>query len=198
MQTGDVVGERFEIEAEAGAGGMGVVYRARDRTTGTTVALKVMHTLGEEGARRLEREATALAGIAHPSIVRYVAHGPSWIAMEWLEGEDLKERLERRGLTVAESVALAHAVAAGLGAAHARGIVHRDVKPANVWLVGGETTQVKLLDFGIARARVLASMTRLHGTRAGTRGAQPRRSGGRVLAWMRALRVPHRATAVRW
>src|SRR5207302_1047317 len=70
---------------------------------------------------------------------------------EWLEGEDLKQRLARTGLTAAESVALATRVAEALGAAHARGIVHRDVKPSNLYLPDGDLARVKVLDFGIAR-----------------------------------------------
>ena len=159
MRPGEVAFDRFEIEAEAGAGGMGVVYRARDRETGERVALKIMHGLGGDTARRFEREAELLAEIAHPGIVRHIAHGPSWIAMEWLEGEDLEQRMSREALTLQESVALARAAALALGAAHARGVVHRDVKPANLWLVDGEPARVKLLDFGIARAVVRSSLT---------------------------------------
>jgi hypothetical protein len=159
MRAGELAFDRFEIEAEAGAGGMGAVYRARDRHGGGVVALKVMHGLGGDALKRFEREAALLLEIVHPSIVRYVAHGPSWIAMEWLEGEDLEARLARDKLTLHDTIAVARAAAAALGAAHARGVVHRDVKPANLWLVSGDPAKVKLLDFGIARAVVTSSLT---------------------------------------
>ncbi|HEV8323183.1 MAG TPA: protein kinase, partial [Myxococcota bacterium] len=116
MGPGDVVVERFEIERLAGSGGMGSVWRAHDRLTGAPVALKVLHARGAQEVDRLGREARVLAGLSHPGIVAYVAHGRTaegdlYLAMEWLEGEDLGERLVRAGLTPAESVALCGAVA---------------------------------------------------------------------------------------
>src|SRR5581483_5572961 len=105
MEKGDVVGDRFVIERAAGSGGMGTVYRAHDRVSGTPVAIKVVAP-GKESAR-FEREAEALAHLVHPGIVRYVAHGETdsgaYLAMEWLEGEDLGQRLAREGLSVVES-----------------------------------------------------------------------------------------------
>src|SRR5262245_28893618 len=87
---------RFEIERQAGSGGMGAVYRARDRATGAAVALKLMHpgAAGPDGGERFAREARILAEIEHPGIVSYVAHGQTpdgrrYLAMEWLDGEDL-------------------------------------------------------------------------------------------------------------
>jgi tetratricopeptide (TPR) repeat protein len=163
MQRGDVLEDRFDIEALAGAGGMGQVFRARDRHSGAPVAVKVLlGDIGSQGARFVH-ETRALSELSHPSIVGYVAHGSAgggepYLAMEWLDGEDLACRLERGGLTIDESVALAARVAEALGAAHARGIVHRDLKPSNIFLVGRRIDQVKVLDFGIAR---LASVTRL-------------------------------------
>src|SRR5688572_15940711 len=98
MRPGDLIAARFEIERLASAGGMGSVYRARDRQTGGWVALKVLQ--GDDPARleRFEREALVLAELTHPGVVRYVAHGRlagggHYLAMEWLEGESLAERL---------------------------------------------------------------------------------------------------------
>jgi len=94
MSPGDVLLDRFELEQLAGSGGMGLVWRARDRLEGTGVAIKVLQTPNASDEARLLREARLLAELSHPGIVRYVAHGvtPSGqlvLAMEWLEGEDL-------------------------------------------------------------------------------------------------------------
>ena len=159
MRAGEVVADRFEVERVVGEGGMGVVYRARDRETDEPVALKVLVARGARAAERFSREAVALRSLAHPGVVRYVSHGTTplgdaFLAMEWHDGEDLAVRLSRRGLTVAESVALARRAARALGAAHAAGIVHRDVKPSNLFLPGGDPSRVVVLDFGIARGVV--------------------------------------------
>ncbi len=134
---------------------MGAVYRAVDRESGDAVALKTLSGADAHGAQRFEREAWALAELRHPSIVGYVAHGKAksgelYLVMEWLEGEDLSSRLDRAPLRVDESVALVQRVADALAAAHRRGIVHRDVKPSNLFLVGGDVERVKVLDFGVA------------------------------------------------
>ncbi len=156
MGPGDVVADRFEIERLTGSGGMGRVYLARDRRTGAPVALKVLGVEEPELVERFSREAQVLAELDHPAIVGYVAHGlmPSgapWLAMEWLDGETLADRLSREGLLVAESVAMGKRVAEALGVLHRRGIVHRDLKPGNVFLPGGSLAEAKLLDFGIVR-----------------------------------------------
>jgi tetratricopeptide (TPR) repeat protein len=157
MGPGDVVAGRFELVAVAGRGNMGVIWRALDReAAGTHVALKLMRFDGDEAAAaRFAREATVLASLRHPNIVRYVAHGDAeagerYLAMEWLEGEDLASRIRRGPLPIAESVEIARRVAEALAVAHARGVVHRDIKPSNVFL-SSEPGQVRVLDFGIAR-----------------------------------------------
>lgn len=147
---------RFILERQAGAGGMGAVFRAQDRLDGSTVALKILHSRQPLDVERFEREAGILADYAHPGIVRYVGHGLTpeddhWLAMEWLDGEDLGERLSRAPLTGTESLTLMQRTAEVLAFAHARGLVHRDVKPSNIFLVGKQVDRIKLVDFGIAR-----------------------------------------------
>lgn len=152
---GAIVGGRFEVIAFAGAGGMASVYRASDRVTGELHALKVLRAGTPKQLERFEREARVLAQLRHPGIVRYVAHGELegggvFIAMEWLEGFDLSRRLELGPLSVAETLRLATQVSTALAVAHARGVVHRDVKPSNLFLAGGQIGATKILDFGVA------------------------------------------------
>src|SRR5262249_31968241 len=138
MHAGDVLGDRFELMRVAGSGGMAIVYQALDRSTGDQVAVKLLVEGSEQDQARFEREARTIADLCHPRIVRYVAHGAAapgepYLAMEWLEGEDLHRRLQRQPLTVAESLMLAAGVADALAAAHERGIIHRDLKPSNLF-----------------------------------------------------------------
>ena len=157
MEPGQLIADRFVIEDRAGAGGMAAIYRARDQKTGKTVALKLLHNGGTDGENRFVREAELLAEIVHPGIVGYVAHGVEggtpYLAMRWVDGETLSERLKRDGAIGAEAtVDLGIAVADALGAAHARGVVHRDLKPGNLMIPRGESmARTLLLDFGIAR-----------------------------------------------
>jgi hypothetical protein len=162
----------FGVERFAGAGAMGLVYRALDRETGGWVALKVV---SHGSADRFLREARVLAEVAHPHIVRYVHHGHTdarepYLAMEWLEGVDLSHRLLSGPLPLAAAIGLARRVAGALGAAHARGVVHRDVKPSNLFLVGGEPAAVKVLDFGAARFVQTTSVPTASGIVLGTPG----------------------------
>ena len=168
---------------------MGLVFRATDLSTGEVVAAKILNDTSTETVARFEREGRALARLSHPGIVRYIAYdvmpdGQPFLVMEWLEGEDLSQRLAREHLTVAETITLAKRVADALGAAHAQGIVHRDLKPGNVFLVGGRIESAKVLDFGIAffggSARITAT-----GTMMGTPSyiaPEQARSGGMVEA----------------
>ncbi|WP_159397690.1 serine/threonine-protein kinase [Sorangium cellulosum] len=151
-----VFADRFELERIAGSGGMGDVYRARDRHNSEQVALKLLRSSDAQLVARFQREARLLAELRHPAIARHVAHGVAeqgqhYLAMEWLEGEDLAARLARGPLGLDEGIALVHRVAEALSLVHARGVVHRDLKPANLFLQGGRLDQVKILDFGIAR-----------------------------------------------
>jgi hypothetical protein len=135
---------------------MGVVYRAEDTTTGARVAVKVIRS-DPRAALRFGREARLLARLDHPAIVRYVAHGATpegapFLAMQWLEGEDLAARLARGPLPLGAAVALARRVADALAALHERGIVHRDLKPSNLFLVDRDPQKATVLDFGIARS----------------------------------------------
>ncbi|HZF49701.1 MAG TPA: protein kinase [Polyangiaceae bacterium] len=169
-----VITRRFEVEEKIGSGGMSTVFRARDRETARTVALKVLRRGGMADAERFDREARVLADLTHPAIVRYVAHGETdegdpYLAMEWLDGADLAEILGRRSrLGPSEATRLGVQVAEALGEAHAHGIVHRDIKPSNIFLEGSEIGRVKLLDFGMARWSQVARMATITGTVLGT------------------------------
>jgi len=157
VKLGDLVANRFELASFVGEGGMGEIYRASDRQTGDWVALKRVLP-DEAGERRFFREARALALLNHPAVVRYVAHGPleggeHYIAMEWVEGPTLRQRLDQSPLPLEGSLALVRRVASALGHAHGLGIVHGDLSPSNLLLSGGFPEQVKLVDFGLARHR---------------------------------------------
>jgi serine/threonine-protein kinase len=145
----------FRILGKLGQGGMGVVYRAEDEKLRRPVAIKLLQdTSGDEERRqRFLREARSAASITHPNVavVHAVdeADGRIYIAMELVEGEDLRHRLDRGRLDLATARDLAGQIARGLAAAHDKGIVHRDLKPENVMITPAGV--VKLLDFGLAK-----------------------------------------------
>ena len=148
---------RFRIDAQLGSGGMGDVFRAYDTVLDRAVALKVLHTdrAADDGQRmrRVVREARAAAALVHPNAVTVFDVGEAdnevFIAMELLEGEDLRAALERGEATLKDKLRWLLEAARALAAAHERGLVHRDVKPENMFVCKGGT--LKLLDFGIAK-----------------------------------------------
>ncbi|HTV19781.1 MAG TPA: protein kinase [Polyangiaceae bacterium] len=151
-----VIGGRFRLEAEHRRGGMGSVWRAREIGSERPVAIKLLASFGDSQRARFERECVLLADLRHPRIVRYLAHGESdagapFLAMEWLEGETVADRLARERLTVGQTLALVESTSLGLDAAHARGVLHRDLKPSNLFLRQGRLDDVVLLDLGLAR-----------------------------------------------
>jgi predicted Ser/Thr protein kinase len=148
---GDVIGGNFCIERKLGAGGMGVVYLARDLRLHRRIALK-LHSRSD-GAQRTEREARALASLVHPNVVTIHDvgswNGRTYIAMEYLDGGSLRTWLGARYRGWREIVALFIEAARGLEAIHRAGLVHRDFKPDNVLL--GSDGRVRIADFGLAR-----------------------------------------------
>jgi tetratricopeptide (TPR) repeat protein len=165
LEPGTRIIDRFEILELVGRGGMSLVYRALDRATGKAVALKFFAGGDSEAIERFVLEARLLASLTHPGIVEHVASGvyqdQRYLAMEWLEGVDLSQKLAEGPLTPEATTDLAVGIAAALAAAHQIGIVHRDIKPANIFLVGGLPTRPKLLDFGIARSTTAPRLTKV-------------------------------------
>ncbi len=163
MELGDTIIGRYTIDGLAGRGGMGVVYRAHD-SDGGLVAIKLL--LGDEShqVERFMREARILVNLEHPAIVRcldagVMPGGQPFLVMEWLEGQDLRTHLEAGPLTADSVCIVGERVACALNAAHAQGMIHRDVKPANIFLVDGRPELAKLVDFGAARWSRAATLT---------------------------------------
>jgi eukaryotic-like serine/threonine-protein kinase len=154
----------YEIHVPIGAGGMGEVYRARDVRLNRDVAIKVLpeHLAKDpEALDRFQLEARAVAALAHPNILVLYDVGSEqevqYAVTELLEGETLRERLSRGPLAWRKVAELGSAIAEGLAAAHAKGIVHQDIKPANIFLTSD--SRVKILDFGLAQMRSAPSQT---------------------------------------
>jgi serine/threonine protein kinase len=157
---------RYEILDKLGEGAMGVVYRARDSAIGRIVALKMLSAevgAEEELHQRFQREAEAIGRLNHPNVVTVYdlghADGQLYMAMELLEGDDLRSLIDNRAeIPLADRVRILMQICEGLGYAHSRGVVHRDVKPANIHVRAGG--KVKILDFGLARVATRATITR--------------------------------------
>jgi hypothetical protein len=170
LARGVVIDRRFEIERFVDQGGMGIVYRALDRETGSPVALKLAQLSGDTGPQRqrFQREMGLLAAFDHPRVVRHVRHGQTgdgtaYLAMQWLDGEDLRVTLTRGPLSLDDSLALLRGAAEAIAEVHAHGVIHRDLKPGNLFLQGRAAMALTLLDFGIARR--IDSATHLTGSR---------------------------------
>ena len=191
LEPGSVLFGEYVVEERIGAGGMGEVYRARHRRLNEARAIKVVrHALGGEDAasRLFDREARALLKISHPAVVR--CHdllsdddGRVYLIMEFVEGVSLWDRIRARPLEADELRALADRLAAGLSAAHAEGVVHRDLSPDNVVLPDGLPERAKLIDFGIAKELERNETTILEGFKGKLLYASPEQLGfhdGRV------------------
>jgi serine/threonine-protein kinase len=209
---GTVLSGRYRLEAKLGSGGMSTVYLGRDQTLDRQVAVKVMHREMSEQPDQLERfrqEARAVAKLSHPNVVSVIDAGEDggypYIVFEYVEGETLKQRIARDGaLDPQEAIAYAIEIARGLSVAHARKMVHRDIKPQNV-LIDSEG-RAKLTDFGISRqleqdgmtatGRVLGTTDYVAPEQAMGHGADPRSdiySLGVVLYEMLIGQVPFSA-----
>src|SRR5262245_17790064 len=163
LSPGDQLGP-YEIVGPLGSGGMGDVYRARDNRLRREVALKMLSDAAVndmDSLARFDRETHAVAALNHPNILAIhdsgSHNGVPYAVTELLEGETLAERLRSGPLAPPRATELACQVAEGLGAAHAQGVIHRDVKPQNIFLT--HDGRAKILDFGIARIEKLATLS---------------------------------------
>lgn len=155
LPSGTTLGP-YEILEPLGAGGMGEVYRARDTRLGREVAVKILPAEfadDPDRLRRFEQEARAVAALNHPNILAVydagTCDGAPYLVLELLEGETLKERLDRGPMPVRKALEMMAQAARGVAAAHGKGIIHRDLKPANIFLTND--SRVKVLDFGLAK-----------------------------------------------
>ena len=174
----------YKILSELGRGGMGVVYKAEDTTLRRTVALKfppIDKLASEEEKARFLREAQAAAALNHPNICTIYeideAGGHSFIAMEFVEGQSVKQRIESRPLKLEEALDIAIQAGQGFQAAHEKEVVHRDIKSANIMV----TVQglVKVMDFGLAQLGDRSKLTRTGSTLGTPAYMSPEQARGR-------------------
>src|ERR1700722_20410175 len=167
--TGELLDGRYRLGTLLGRGGMSDVFRAVDEVNSTDVAIKIVRSPDREYAQRLAQEAQALRRFSHPGLVQLYESGVNgdmaYLVMEFVDGPSLDQLLRQGPLTTAETAALGSSRADALAYAHAQGVVHRDVKPANVLL--GPDGLARLTDFGIARLVDESTLT-LTGTMLGT------------------------------
>ena len=157
VKDGIVLGKRYAVLSKIGAGGMADVYKGRDQMLNRYVAIKVLkkqYKEDENFVRKFRSEAQAAAGLIHPNIVNVYDvgedRGLNYMVMELVEGITLKEYIERKGrLSHKETISIAIQMCSGIGAAHASGIIHRDIKSANLLLT--KDCDLKLGDFGLSR-----------------------------------------------
>lgn len=170
FSEGQRITRELSVSRHLGKGGQGDVYEAYDSSSGTAVAIKVLSrklSSDSQVVTRLEREAATASAIRHPNVTRIYGlerteSGEILIRMELLNGEPLDRLLARGALSVEEACAFVVQIAEGLGAAHALGIIHRDVKPANIFLADTPSGRVvKVMDFGIAKAAASWDLTAL-------------------------------------
>ncbi|HEU4831783.1 MAG TPA: protein kinase [Actinomycetota bacterium] len=184
---GHVLGDRYELGPVLGQGGMARVHQGLDRQLGRQVAIKVLAPPFDrdgEFVERFRREARAAAGLSHPNIVAVFDSGSDdgthFIVTELVEGETLADRLRRDGpMPPADAVAVAVDIARALAAAHARGLIHRDIKPGNVMLL--PDGRVKVVDFGIARAAGSDTLTNTGVVLGSTAYLSPEQAGGQPV-----------------
>ena len=158
IETGMIIAGRYEVEKKIGTGGMSDVYKAKDHTLGRCVAIKVLKPEFCEDMNfvtKFRTEAQSAAGLEHPNIVNIYDVGSQdgfyYIIMEYVQGITLKTYIEKKGrLNYKETLSIAIQVGRGIQAAHAKNIIHRDIKPQNIII--SNDGKVKVTDFGIARA----------------------------------------------
>lgn len=168
-REGEWITDHFQVKGRLGSGGMSDVLLATDRRTGGEVAVKLLRpefALDDEAVKRLDREAEVLRTVQHPAIVRIESYGTlrdgrTFLAMERLHGRTLGARIREGAMPLDEVSTILDSIAEGLDAAHALGVIHRDLKPDNVFLLAsGEGSPVKLLDFGISKVFGADRLTR--------------------------------------
>jgi serine/threonine-protein kinase len=163
FQTGAVIANRYRLEERIGKGGTSVVFRATDLEVGDTLAMKVLTqaVFDREADDRFRRELLLSRRIQHPNVVRLydvgLAHGFRYVTLELLTGQDLRRRMRGRPLPLAEGLTYLIETCRGLQAAHEQGIIHRDVKPENCFLVQGGG--LKVTDFGLAKLQNAGGVT---------------------------------------
>ncbi len=160
-RAGQVLGDRYRLVRLVASGGMGDVYEAEHIYIHKRVALKLLRpelARDQDAVQRLHREAQATSAIGHANIVKiedfgYADDGLVFLAMEWIEGETLDKLIERGPVDMAEGLEIVHQVCKALAAAHAAGVVHRDLKPPNIFVLRDDTgaLHIKVVDFGIAK-----------------------------------------------
>lgn len=181
-RIGTVIDGKYEVRRLVGSGSTGAVYEAWHRYTARAVAVKVLHdhmVANSEAVARFMREARAASAIGHPVIVSVLdagvtaEGGPPYMVQELLEGAEMEKAMDRGELTISDVMEVGRQLLEGLAAAHARKIIHRDVKPENIFLVrdADRRFQVKLVDFGVAKlmdSKTLSGFLTLPGNTVGT------------------------------